>query len=455
MKNISLKRSILYLFLFVLLFISLSYIFIPNNSSSYVDIDMQSEQSDSFQVYYTDVNSDFSEDNSVISNFNESDKIEKITVNIPVYDKIRLDFGTVEGNTIKVENIKFVDGNSKCLYNADDIYSNIENGDFVLNQISAEKENGLIVLKTQGNDPFILINSINYMQSNIYPYIIAAFLISIVLTLIIYKYVYLKDVYQLIKSVFLDRKLLISLAANDFKVKYAGSYFGILWAFVQPICTILVFRFVFYYLKSAPVSNVPFSLWLTAGLVPWFFFSEAWNSATNAFIEYSYLVKKVVFKIDILPLVKILSAFFVHLFFVVFMIFLYLINGFLPHINMFFLIYYMCCMGFLVIGISFITASIVVFFKDLTQIMNIFLQVFMWLTPIMWSTEILPAKVARIFELNPMYYVVQGYRNCMIENTIVLPDLKQTVYFWVVSILLFFIGISLFRRLKFHFSDVL
>ena len=110
-----------------------------------------------------------------------------------------------------------------------------------------------------------------------------------------------------------NRKLIFSLAKNDFKTRFAGSYLGIFWAFVQPVVTILVYWFVFQVgFRSGTVAEFPFVLWLTAGLVPWFYFSEALMGATSSLLEYSYLVKKVVFNIDILPVIKVLSALFVN-----------------------------------------------------------------------------------------------------------------------------------------------
>ena len=98
-----------------------------------------------------------------------------------------------------------------------------------------------------------------------------------------------------------NRKLIWKLARSDFKTRYAGSYLGIFWAFVQPIVTIVVYWFVFQIgLRSGDVGDTPFVLWLVAGLIPWFFFSEALGGGTGAMLEYNYLVKKVVFKISIL-----------------------------------------------------------------------------------------------------------------------------------------------------------
>lgn len=107
-----------------------------------------------------------------------------------------------------------------------------------------------------------------------------------------------------------NKNLIINLAKNDFKTKYASSYLGVLWGFINPLLTIVTYWFVFQVgLRSGDVGNIPFIIWFIAGIIPWFFFSDAFSSATNAFTEYNYLVKKVVFKIELLPLVKVFSAF--------------------------------------------------------------------------------------------------------------------------------------------------
>ena len=117
------------------------------------------------------------------------------------------------------------------------------------------------------------------------------------------------------------RKMIYKLAKNDFRTKYAGSYLGIVWAFIQPIVTVLVYWFVFEvgFRAGENTLPVPFVLYLIAGIVPWFFFQDGLIGGTNSMLEYSYLVKKVVFQISVLPVVKIISAVFVHLFFVLFM----------------------------------------------------------------------------------------------------------------------------------------
>ena len=267
----------------------------------------------------------------------------------------------------------------------------------------------------------------------------------------------------MIKEIWNNRKLIFKLAKNDFKTRYAGSYLGIVWAFVQPIITIIVYWFVFEYGLSAGAQlsrngiEIPFVLWLSAGLVPWFFFSEALSSATNALIEYNYLVKKVVFKIEVLPVVKVLSSSFVHVFFVLFVLILYSCYGYFPDVYTVQVFYYSFCMFMMVLAISYTTCAVVVFFRDLSHIIGIFLQVGVWATPIMWNFSIIHTPVLEfIFKLNPMFYIVQGYREALIEKTWFWQSaLGQTAYFWILTIVLFAFGKMMFNRLKPHFADVL
>ncbi len=268
---------------------------------------------------------------------------------------------------------------------------------------------------------------------------------------------------SLLREVVSERKLIWSLAKNDFKTKYAGSYFGAVWAFIQPIVTVLVYWFVFQKgLKSPDISmgagiEIPFVLWLIAGIVPWFFFSDAWGAGTNTLNEYAYLVKKVVFRISILPVIKIISALFVHAAFVVLVVVIYCCYGKFPDLYYLQLVYYSFCTFMLVLGLSYATSAVVVFFKDLTQIISIILQVGIWMTPIMWNLETMeiPSAVKTVFKLNPMYYITSGYRDIFVYKANFWDHPKLTIYFWVFTLAVFAMGTGIFKRLKVHFADVL
>ena len=260
-------------------------------------------------------------------------------------------------------------------------------------------------------------------------------------------------------DIFHSRRLILELAKNDFKMKYASSYLGIIWSFIQPITTILTFWFVFQLgFRSQPVEGFPFILWLIGGMIPWFFFQDAMINGTNALMEYSYLVKKVLFKISILPVVKILSNLFVHLFFVAFMLLIYMAYGYMPDLYWLQLIYYLICLIALIVGAVFITSSVVVFFTDLSPLISVVLQFTMWMTPIMWSINNIPAtfgKVLAILKINPMYYIVQGYRDCLINKVWFFERGADSIRFWIITLLIIGAGFLLFKKLKPHFADVL
>lgn len=261
-----------------------------------------------------------------------------------------------------------------------------------------------------------------------------------------------------------SRKLIWNLAKNDVKKKFAGSYFGIVWAFVQPVITVLLYWFVFEFGLHQKASDlrtgieIPFVMWLMAGLVPWFYFQEAMNGGTGVLVEYSYLVKKVVFQIDMLPVVKMISALFTHLFFVAFAIVVFWIMGYPPDLYTLLVIYYSICMIVFTTGIVYATGAVTVFFRDMKEVVAILLQIGMWVTPIMWNFEAMtqiPGWAAALLKLNPMYYVVSGYRNALIHKIGFWENWGLTVYFWIVTVAILLLGTSVFRRLRPHFADVL
>ena len=262
-------------------------------------------------------------------------------------------------------------------------------------------------------------------------------------------------------ELFHSRKLIKRLSVNDFKKRYAGSYMGIVWALAQPVITVIMYYIIFdvvFQSRAQAVSDgieVPYVLMLTAGLVPWFFFSEALTNGTTSLLEYNYLVKKVLFKISILPIIKIIAAMFIHVFFICVLLLIACVYGYYPSVYWIQILYYMACEFILVLSLSYATCAIVVFFRDLLQIINIGLQLFQWGTPILWNINIVPDKYKWIFKLNPMTYIVEGYRNAIYGDTWFFEHFYSSTYFWIFVVATFCIGTLIFKRSKPHFADVL
>ena len=259
-----------------------------------------------------------------------------------------------------------------------------------------------------------------------------------------------------LKAIMKNKTLLLSLTKNDLKQKYLGNFLGVAWALIQPTATIIIFWFVFQVgFKSKPVDNFPFILWLVAGMFPWFYFAEGLSNGTNSIIANSFLVKKVVFRVSLLPIVSLLSALGIHIFFIFFMFAMFMYYGYMPEIYWLQLIYYVFALSIFLLGLSWITSSVVVFFKDMGQLVAIIIQFGFWLTPIFWNIAIIPEKYHWLIELNPIVYIIEGYRNSMIYHKWFWEDMHMTIYFWMVTLIIFMIGGLTFKKLRPHFADVL
>ena len=159
--------------------------------------------------------------------------------------------------------------------------------------------------------------------------------------------------------------------------------------------------------------------------------------------------------ISILPIIKIIAATFIHVFFIGVLLLVAALYGYYPTIYTIQIVYYSFCLFIFVLALCYSTCSIVVFFRDLGQIINIALQIGMWATPILWNINTLSGKWVVILKLNPLVYIVNGYRSAIYEREWFFQDFFSTMYFWIVTVVLFGIGAAVFKRLKVHFADVL
>ncbi len=262
--------------------------------------------------------------------------------------------------------------------------------------------------------------------------------------------------YEFIKALYRSRRLLAQLVVNDFKKKYAGNFLGLAWAFIQPIFNILILWFVFQVgFKSHAIQDVPFILWLMAGMIPWFFISEALNAGTNSIVSNDFLVKKVVFRVGLLPLIPLISSFIIHLFFVLFMLGMFVYYHFYPTVYWLQLLYYMFASFILLLGLSWLTSALTVYIRDVSQFVGMVIQFGFWLTPIFWSIEKVPEQYQWLIKLNPFFYIIEGYRNSVINHKWFWEDMTLTIYFWTVTLVFLVVGALTFKKLRPYFADVL
>ncbi len=422
-------------------------------------LNISSDKAYEVQVFYAE-NTEFVEEQSFRYSYNKTSEMTEVRVPISTdMSFIRLDLGDIENKT----QIYSIYIQYKNKYIPIDL-SKIEESKNTNCIKSIQFANNCLDIETLGEDPYIVVSleNINFKEiSDMYwnrIYLVYRVLLCIAIDLLCILCAFkIEKLLKVPLELYRNRGLVWDLSKNDFQSRFAGSYLGIFWAFVQPVIIMLLYWFVFQVgLRAGSVSEYPFILFLMSGMIPWFYFSEALNGATNSLMEYSYLVKKVVFEIDILPVIKIVSSIFVHLFFVAFIIIMCIIYGYNIDIYLLQLIYYILCTCFLIAGLSYITSACTAFFRDMTQIVNIFLTMGVWITPIMWNpVETLPEILQIILKCNPVYYIVDGFRDSLLAKEWFWDKPIWTMYFWIISILVYYIGISLYTRLKPHFSDVL
>lgn len=263
-------------------------------------------------------------------------------------------------------------------------------------------------------------------------------------------------VVQFLRQVLQHRDMIFALAVRDLQSRYVGTLGGVLWAFVHPIAIVSVFYFVFAVgFRAQGPSSTPFILWFVCGLVPWFFFNDTLLAITNSITGNAHLVKKTIFPTEVLPLVHVISSFFPHI------IFMIILVGMLGFFNIPFsagrllVAYYLVCTVTLVLGLGWLLSALQVFYRDIGQALTIILNIWFWATPIVWSQEIVPAEYRGLLFLNPIFYIVEGYRGLMIYGTLVWPNTQETATFWGITLGVLFLGVYVFRRLKPEFADVI
>ncbi|MBQ6515014.1 MAG: ABC transporter permease [Clostridia bacterium] len=248
-----------------------------------------------------------------------------------------------------------------------------------------------------------------------------------------------------------------TLARNDFKSKYAVSQLGIFWAFFRPVMMACVYILVFSVIaRSTPVGNkYPYALWMLPGLIVWFAFSDSVSAGTTALKDYSWLVKNIRFDISLLPAVKVVAAFIVHTFFAALVFVLYLVFGLPVKASLLQLPYYYAATFLFSLACVRIVSTVWPFFKDLSALIEIVLMIGIWACPIMWNLGMIPEKYHIIFQLNPMYHLVLGYRDSFMGTGWIWDHSLELAVFWAVTLLLWFWGRRLYRLFGDRFADVL
>ena len=258
-----------------------------------------------------------------------------------------------------------------------------------------------------------------------------------------------------------NHSLVYQLVRRDFEQRYVGSIAGWIWGLIHPLVLLGVYTFVFAYafqMRLPPEEATDsYPLFLFAGMLPWLLFSETVQRSSSSLVDYTSLIKKSVFPAEVVPLSIFLSTLINH-----FLALLLLLTGvtiWLHQIGLAVLVLplYLILLGMFSLGLSWIAAGLHVYLRDTAQVLTVVLTAWFWLTPIFLFEEIFTkrfdGRLAVLLQINPLAYVVRGYRDTILGNQ--FPAWSDLLTLAGFSIITFVLGGLFFRHAKRGFTDVL
>jgi lipopolysaccharide transport system permease protein len=249
------------------------------------------------------------------------------------------------------------------------------------------------------------------------------------------------------------RELLYFLAWRDIKVRYKQTVLGAAWAIIQPVATMLIFTIIFGRLAKIPSDNIPYPIFCFCALLPWNYFASAFSRSSGSLVNNAHLISKVYFPRLVIPISSLLSGlldFAIAFLFLIGMMFYYHI---VPTISILWLPVFMLMAIATALGVGLWLGALNVLYRDIGYLVPFLSQIWMYATPVVYPSSLIPEKWRIIYGLNPMAGVVEGFRWALIGR-----GTKPGPMFFVsafVTIILLVSGAFYFRRMERTFADII
>lgn len=248
------------------------------------------------------------------------------------------------------------------------------------------------------------------------------------------------------------RDLLIILAARDIKLRYKQTVLGIIWVILQPLVAALIFAVIFGRFASLPSNNVPYVVFVFCGLLPWNFFAGALQRAGNSLITDSRLISKVYFPRLLIPLASIVAVlidFVVTLLVLVVLMALYQVA---PTWRIISLPFFLILTMFTAMGVSLWLSALNVQYRDFMYATPFLIQVWMYASPVVYATSIIPERWQLWYSLNPAVGFIEGFRWALLPQSAL--TIEMCVVTMVIAVFTLISGALFFRRVERGFADV-
>lgn len=257
---------------------------------------------------------------------------------------------------------------------------------------------------------------------------------------------------SLFNNIFVFRELILNLVNRELQSRYRRTFFGFLWSFLNPMLLMMVYTLVFSLFARIEMEN--YSSFVFCGLLPWLWFTSSLNDGVNSLINSAQLVTKTYFPVEILPIVSVLTHLVNHIFSLPILIIFLLFNKITLGLPLLICLIPLLLLQFLFTqGLVFLVASLNVYFRDVQHILANLLTLWFFLCPIIYPSTIIPGKYKLLIYLNPMALFSLSYQDIFYFNR--YPELLSFITLLVVSFIVFFIGSTVFMRLKPVFAEEL
>ncbi len=258
---------------------------------------------------------------------------------------------------------------------------------------------------------------------------------------------------ETLKELYRYRELLWVWTVREIRIRYKQSLLGGAWAILQPLSLMLIFTAVFGYFVRVPSDGVPYPVFSYGALLPWTFFATSINFAVVSLINNMNLVTKIYFPREILPMASIGAALLDYV--VAFALFLILMVVFqVPfHWTLLLLPLLLIIQIMLTIGVSLLGAAVTVSYRDLRFVVPLAMQVWMYLTPVVYPFSLVPERFRLIYMLNPMASLIDGYRQIALLGQV--PRWEFTGIGAVMALALCSVGYLYFKRAEASFADII
>jgi lipopolysaccharide transport system permease protein len=258
------------------------------------------------------------------------------------------------------------------------------------------------------------------------------------------------------KDLWKFRELLYILCWRDIKVRYKQTTLGVLWAVIRPLLTMLVFTFVFGRLANMPPGGeAPYSIIVFAGLLPWQFFANALFESSNSLIGNERLISKIYFPKMIIPASSVITSFVDFLISFVILLGLCVYYNYVPPIQISLMPLFWILVFLTSFGPGLYLSALNVKYRDFKHIVPFIVQFGLFISPVGFSSSVIPEKWQWLYSLNPMVGVIDGFRWCIINNA-PNPFLNYPFYISLgISLFFIWLAINQFRKMEKSFADLI